>query len=224
MRLLLTSGGVTNPTIRAALVDMLGKPIEECDALIVPTAQHGHPMCSPSSLWNAIAGEGMAQLGWRCVGVLELTALPGIDPERWQPWVRAADVLLVDGGEATYLAHWMRESGLAALLPELQDTVWVGVSAGSMVLTPRIGDAFVEWHGSGDGSVHGDETLGLVGFSIFPHLDYPGWEENTTERAHRWAAGMDVPCYAIDDQTAISVVDGTVEVISEGHWEQLGTD
>lgn len=218
MRLLLTSGGVTNPSIRDALVGMLGKPIEESDALLIPTAQHGHPMCSPASIWRSVAGEGMSQLGWRSLGVLELTALPSIDEERWQAWVRAADVLLVEGGEATYLAHWMRESGLAALLPQLHDTVWVGVSAGSMVLTPRIGDAFVEWKATPSG----DETLGVVDFSIFPHLDYPGWEENTSESARRWATGIRGPAYAIDDQTAIAVVDGAVEVISEGHWELLG--
>jgi peptidase E len=71
------------------------------------------------------------------VGVLELTALPSIGGERWVPWVREADVLLVDGGDATYLCHWMRQSGLADLLATLPETVWVGVSAGSMVMTPR---------------------------------------------------------------------------------------
>ena len=82
----------------------------------------------------------MSDLGWKSVGVLELTALPSIGEERWVPWVREADVLLVDGGDATYLCHWMRQSGLADLLPSLPETVWVGVSAGSMVMTPRIGD------------------------------------------------------------------------------------
>jgi dipeptidase E len=132
------------------------------------------------------------------------------------PWVRDADVLLVDGGEAVYLAHWMRESGLAALLPELTDTVWVGVSAGSMVVTPRIGRHFLDWKPDGP-----DETLGVVDFSIFPHLDYPGWSGNTLEAARSWAKTIPGRSYAIDEQTAISVVDGTVEVISEGHWEQF---
>jgi len=132
------------------------------------------------------------------------------------PWVRAADVLPVNGGEAVYLAHWLRESGLAAILPSLSDTVWVGVSAGSMVLTPRIGPEFVEW-----GPDASDETLGLVDFSIFPHLDYPGWSSNTTVRAPRWAAKIGGPAYAIDDQSAIAVDDGEVRVISEGRWELL---
>lgn len=181
MKLLLTSGGVTNPSIAEALVGMLGKPISQCRALFVPTAQYGHPGCSPASIWRAITGPGLCDLGWASVGVLDLTAIPSMGDERWIAWVREADALLVDGGEAVYLCHWLRRSGLADLLPSLTDTVWVGVSAGSMVMTPRIGDLFVEW----SSPTGGDETLGLVDFSIFPHLDYPGWPDNTLDSARR---------------------------------------
>jgi dipeptidase E len=217
MKLLLTSGGVRNPSIHQALVDLLGKPIADASALCIPTAQHGHPMCTPTTAWEFIAS---CDLGWKSVGVLELTALPTIDKQRWVPWVREADVLFVDGGEATYLCHWMRESGLADLLPSLPDTVWVGVSAGSMVMTPRIGDHFVEW----TAPTGGDSTLGVVEFSIFPHLDYPGWSENTMAAAERWAADIAGPAYAIDDQTAIKVTDGIVEVVSEGNWRLFTPD
>jgi dipeptidase E len=220
VRLLLTSGGVTNASIRDVLVDLLGKPIADSSALCIPTAEWGHPYCTPASAWSFISGQppsGMCDLGWKSVGVLELTALPGIDKERWVPWVREADVLLVDGGEATYLCHWMRESGLADLLPSLPDTVWVGVSAGSMVMTPRIGNYFVEWTAAnGD-----DSTLGVVDFSIFPHLGHELMPGNTVAQAQLWAAEIAGPAYAIDDQTAIKVTDGTVEIISEGQWKFL---
>jgi dipeptidase E len=146
--------------------------------------------------------------------VLELTALPTIGAERWVPWVQEADVLLVDGGDATYLCHWMRESGLGDLLPSLNDTVWVGVSAGSMVMAPRIGDLFVEWAGASD-----DRTLGLVEFSIFPHLDV--FPSNTMAAAEEWAAGVGGPAYVLDDQSAVRVVGGTVDVVSEGRWTRL---
>jgi len=221
LKLLLTSGGVTNPSIHAALVQLLGKPVAECHALVVPTAQWGHPMCGPASVRGLVAAEPRWQhfsgLGWASLGVLELTALPSIGAERWVPWVRAADVLLVDGGDASYLCHWMRESGLADLLPSLSDTVWVGVSAGSMVMTPRIGASFVAWPTAAD-----DRTLGVVDFSIFPHLDaFPG---NSQAAAERWAAEIGAPAYAIDEQTAISVVDGSVEVVSEGRWVKFGSE
>ncbi|SNY48041.1 Type 1 glutamine amidotransferase-like domain-containing protein [Paractinoplanes atraurantiacus] len=215
MKLLLTSGGVTNPSIRAALVRLLGKPIEESQALCVPTAQWGHPMCGPQSVRGLINGyEHLTGLGWASLGVLELTALPTIGAERWIPWVREADVLLVDGGDATYLSHWVRESGLADLLPSLPDKVWVGVSAGSMVMTPRIGKLFVEWPSAPD-----DRTLGVVDFSIFPHLN--AFPDNSMADAERWADGLGAPAYAIDEETAIQVVDGVVEVISEGEWRRF---
>ena len=216
MKLLLTSGGVTNPSIREALVELLGKPIADCNALCIPTAEYGHPMCTPASAWRFIAGRGPGELcglGWNSVGVLELTALSSIGEERWVPWVREADVLLVDGGDATYLCHWMRQSGLADLLATLPEMVWVGVSAGSMVMTPRIGDDFVSWPSAPD-----DRTLGIVDFSIFPHLDNPDLPSNTMTTAEEWAAGLSGPAYAIDDETALRVVDGAVEVVSEGHW------
>ncbi len=219
MKLLLTSGGVTNSSIRGALVRLLGKPIEQSRALVVPTAQWGHPMCGPGSVRGLIASapgfEHMTGLGWGSLGVLELTALPSIGAERWIPWVQEADVLLVDGGDATYLSHWMRESGLADLLPSLPDTVWVGVSAGSMVMTPRIGTYFVQWPSAPD-----DRTLGVVDFSIFPHLNL--FPTNTPADAERWAADIGGPAYAIDEQTAITVVDGSVDVVSEGQWTAFG--
>lgn len=214
MKLLLTSAGVTTPRIREALVDLLGKPVEEADALCVPTAQWGHPMSGPDGVWRFVAGRSrlpMCDLGWKSVGVLELTALPTIGRERWEPWVRAADVLLVAGGDATYLAHWVRESGLEEVLPSLADTVWVGLSAGSMVLTPRIGADFVAWP-----SAPHDRTLGLVDFSIFPHLDEV--PENSLAEAERWAGEIGVPSYAMDDRTALTVVDGHVDVVSDGQW------
>jgi dipeptidase E len=217
MKYLLTSGGITNPSIRDALVDLLGKPIAESTALCIPTAQWGHPMCGPASARGFVTGEPphhISSLGWKSVGLLELTALPSIGEERWVPWVRGADVLLVDGGDATYLCHWMRESGMADLLPSLPEKIWVGVSAGSMVMTPRIGASFVEWRFAPD-----DQTLGVVDFSIFPHLDYPGFAGNTMAHAERWAADIGGPAYAIDDATALKVVGGDVEVVSEGHWK-----
>ena len=218
MKLLLTSGGITNRSIADALVDLLGKPTAEASALCIPTAQWGHPMCGPVSARSFVSGlppsGGMTAMDWKSLGLLELTALPSIGPERWEPWVREADVLLVDGGDATYLCHWMRESGLANLLPALPETVWVGVSAGSMVLTPRIGAAFVEWLPAQD-----DTTLGIVDFSIFPHLDV--FPTNSMDEAQRWATEIGGPSYAIDDQTAIKVDAGTVEVVSEGRWTQF---
>jgi dipeptidase E len=221
VKLLLTSGGVTNASIHDAMVDLLGKPVAESAALAIPTAGYGHPMGSPAGAYRFLAGHEstnpMVELGWKSVGVLELTALPSIDQERWVSWVREADVLLVNGGDALYLGHWMRESGLVDLLPSLPDTVWVGLSGGSMVMTPRIGSDFVGWQPPGGG----DAALGVVDFSIFPHLDNPACPENVMPAAEKWAAEIQVPGYALDDESAIRVVDGAVDVVSEGQWKLL---
>jgi dipeptidase E len=182
---------------------------------------YGHPHVGPGEgVWRFISGQSanpMCELGWKSLGVLELTALPSIDEERWVPLVRDTDVLLASGGDALYLCHWMRESGLVDLLPSLSETVWVGLSAGSMVMTPRIGEDFVGWKPpSGD-----DSTLGIVDFSICPHLAQEGKPGNSMAEAEQWVAGIAGPAYAIDDETAIRVVDGTVHVISEGKWKQF---
>src|SRR5690242_12440209 len=143
MKYLLTSAGIKNASIHDALVGLLRKPIAESSALCIPTAGYGHPQGSPGGAWRFISGQEprcpMCELGWKSLGVLELTALPSIDKERWVRWVRETDVLLVNGGDSLYLYHWMQQSGLADLLPSLGETVWVGLSAGSMVMTPRIG-------------------------------------------------------------------------------------
>jgi len=218
MRFLLTSAGIKNASIREALVDLLGKPIAESSALCIPTATHAIPG-GAGLAWRFISGRedrtSMCELGWKSLGVLELTALPGIDEELWVPMVRETDVLLVNGGDPLYLCHWMRQSGLAALLPSLRETVWVGLSAGSVVMSPRIGEDFVQWKPP----TGGDRTLGMVDFSIFPHLDHEDLPDNSMANAERWAAGIPNPAYAIDDQTAIKVTDGTIEVVSEGHWK-----
>jgi len=217
MRFLLTSAGIKNASIYDALVDLLGKPIAESSALFIPTAAYAMPG-GAGMAWRLICGRAatpLCELGWNSLGVLELTALPSIDEERWVPLVRETDVLLAAGGDALYLCHWMRQSELADLLPSLRETVWVGLSGGSMVMTPCIGDDFVGWKPP----TGGDEALGIVDFSIFPHLDHEDLPDNSMADAEKWAAGMPVPAYAIDDETAIQVTDGTVEVVSEGHWK-----
>jgi dipeptidase E len=103
MRLLLTSAGIKNPSIHDALLDLLGKPIAESSALCIPTASYGHPMAGPGAAWRFISGNEpecpMIELGWKSMGVLELTALPSIDRARWVPMVQETDVLLVNGGD-----------------------------------------------------------------------------------------------------------------------------
>lgn len=218
MKFLLTSAGIKNTSIHNALVDLLGKPIAESSALCIPTAVYAIPG-GAGLAWRFFSGQAttpMCELGWKSLGVLELTALPGIDRELWVPMLRETDALLVNGGDPLYLCYWMRQSGLADLLPSLR-AVYVGLSAGSMVMAPNIGEDFVRWKPPGGG----DETLGMVDFAMFPHLDHEMLPDNSMADAERWAVGMRVPAYAIDDLTALQVIDGAVKVVSEGHWRRF---
>jgi dipeptidase E len=219
MKFLLTSSGISNTSIRDALVDLLGKPIAESSALVIPTAWYAYPggLAGVYRLIRGVAKSPLCELGWKSLGVLELTALPSIKKEHWVPLVQEVDALLVGGGSPKYLCYWMWQSGLADLLPELpRETVYVGLSGGSMVVTPTIGDYDDPTLPKGL-----DRMLGLVDFTLFPHLDRPEMPDTSLANIERWAAGLQVPAYAIDDQTAITVTGGVVEVVSEGHWKRF---
>ncbi|MET8092820.1 Type 1 glutamine amidotransferase-like domain-containing protein [Micromonospora sp. NPDC005220] len=226
MKFLLTSSGICNPSISDALVDLLGKPIAEATALFIPTGVYPFPGGAERA-WKAIHGRAtipLSQLGWKSLGILELTALPTIREENWVPAVREADALLVWGGDVLYLTYWLRQSGLADLLPSLNDTVYVGVSAGSIAVTPYNCDAEFDLEFVPDGSdiaQGADRALGLVDFTLYPHLNHPDMPDTELSNIEKWASAIPVPTYAIDDNTAIKVVDGTVEVISEGDWRLI---
>jgi dipeptidase E len=236
MKLLLTSSGITNKSISNALVDLLGKPIAECSALFIPTAIYPYPG-GANYAWQAIEGRPnspFTQLGWKSLGVLELSVLPSIKKEVWVQSVQQADALLVWGGDPSFLAYWMHESGVTALLPSLLDKLlYVGVSAGSMATGNLFGEAYtnppvgknnalttesVVWGGIKRTFVTA-KGAGLVDFAIIPHYQNPNHPDASSANAELWAKKLPVPVYAIDDQTAIKVIDGNIEVISEGEWK-----
>src|SRR5580693_1898645 len=192
MKLLLTSSGISNPSIYDVLVDLLGKPVAESSALFVPTAIYPFPD-GAGKAFQAISGNAkspLCDLGWKSVGVLELTALPSIDREVWVATVQESDALLVWGGDPVYLSYWMKHSGLAGLLPSLPETVYVGVSAGSIAMATVFGETYFDPPAcSGDrlsseeivfARPEGDvamtlvmaEGAGLADFAIIPHVEY----------------------------------------------------
>lgn len=219
MKLLLTSAGISNASIEQALVDLLGKPVAESTALFVPTAIYGIPN-GPDILRRVITGalgDPFCELGWKSLGLLELTALPSIKRELWVPLLDKTDALLVGGGDCQYLTYWMHQSGLAEMLPQvLSKTVYVGLSAGSMIMT-----SFGTTYGHHNLPKDAPKSLGLLDFAIHPHLDHEWFPDNSLANLAKLAASLDVPSYAIDDQTAIKVVNGTVDVVSEGRWQRF---
>jgi dipeptidase E len=217
MKLLLTSAGISNTSILNALVELLGKPVAEAGALFVPTAIYaiaGGAGIAQKVICGSL-GDPFCQLGWKSLGVLELTALPSIKQELWVPMLQETDALLVGGGDCQYLCYWMQQSGLADHLPSLlHKMVYVGLSAGSMIMT-RFGTTY----GNHTLPAESDKSLSLVDFAIHPHLDHEWFPKNSLANIEKLAATIPVPSYAIDDQTAIKITDSTVEVISEGNWK-----
>lgn len=231
MKLLLTDSGIRNESIRTALVRLVGKPLRESSALFVPTAMYAFPG------GNEYVCQGMhdiSQEGWKSLGVLELTAMQSATEENWLASLENADVLIVGGGNTGYLSYWMFESGLAERLPGLlRNTVYVGISAGSLIVTQALrvdqevlmrtgryyDDEYEEMAPPDAGS---DRTLKLVNFVMRPHVNAPMFPNITFERMAQAAAQYDVPMYVTDEQTAIEVVDGEVRVISEGEWKVFG--
>ena len=219
MKLLLTSAGISNTSIHNTLVALLGKPISEASALFIPTAIYALP--DGAGIARRVIcgslGDPFCEMGWKSLGLLELTALPSIRQELWITMLQETDALLVGGGDCQYLTYWMQQSGLAALLPSLlRKTVYVGLSAGSMVMT-RFGTTY-----SGHTlPAESDKSLGFLDFALHPHLDHEWFPENSLANLEKLATTIPVPSYAIDDHTAIKVIDGKIEVVSEGHWKLI---
>jgi dipeptidase E len=242
MKLLLTSSGISNPSIHHALVDLLGKPIAESNALFVPTGIYPFSV-GPAMAYKAICGKAptpLCELGWKSLGLLELTALPSIARNAWVPSVEETDALLVWGGDPLFLSYWMNESGLTDLLSSLQrPVVYVGVSAGSMVAAPTFGETYHKpYQGTGNrltledmtfSAPEGEITMnfiiakgaGFTDFALVPHANHKDRPDASFAGVPKWAAKLPVPVYAIDDQTAIKVIGDSVEVVSEGQWKQF---
>jgi dipeptidase E len=145
-------------------------------------------------------------------------------PEKiWRPKFEGADVLFFEGGDEYHLMEWMEKSGLKKLLPEyLKTKVYVGLSAGSMVaskdLVKEIYDVVYEDDHGPDELVPG---LGYVNFYFMPHLNSPYFPKLNRENISKVAEGMTEKIYAMDDQSALKIIDGKIEAISEGEWFEL---
>jgi dipeptidase E len=240
IKLLLTSSGISNKSIEDTLEQLLGKPISESNALFVPTGVY--PFAGgPNYAWWPIAGKmkgALVDLGWKTMGLLELTALPSIKKDIWVHSLEDADALLVWGGDPLYLAYWLEQSGLTEILISLnKDLVYVGVSAGSMAVNAIFGETQSNPRGgsgtpltmenvvfnSGAGEISRTfvtgKGAGLTDFAVIPHFNTPNHPDACGLNVEKWALKIPAAVYAIDEQTTIKVTDGTVVVVSEGNWK-----
>lgn len=217
MKPLLTSAGISNKRIEHALTELLGKPISEARAFFIPTAIYAIPNGGDLSrqVIRGSLGDPFCELRWKSLGILELTALPTLKKDLWVPQLLESDALLVGGGDCQYLCYWIHQSGLYDVLPSLLKKItYVGLSAGSMIMS-RYGTTY------GNHTLPADspKSLNFLDFALHPHLDHEWFPDNSLHNLEKLARTLPIPSYAIDDQTAIKVLDGNVELISEGNWK-----
>lgn len=215
MKLLLTSNGLSNQSIAKALIDLVGKPASETAVAFIPTAMN---VSSSDKGWFIDDLSNIQKHEFKMVDIVDISALP---KKIWQPRLETADVLFFSGGNSFHLMRWINESGLIELLPELLKTrVWASISAGSMVTNPTLALSgkdkkiyYEETFG-----YNSDEGLGLVNFYTRPHFNSPEFPHARKEYLEELAKEFSETIYALDDNSALKVVDGKVEVISEGEY------
>ncbi|MGV9252063.1 Type 1 glutamine amidotransferase-like domain-containing protein [Streptomyces sp. NPDC003697] len=218
MKLLLTSGGLRNETLRDALRDMLGKPFGAANIVYLPTAAVAEP---GDHGWFVANMSQLHALGWREFDILELNGLPR---QTVLDRLLHADVVYAEGGNHYHLARSITGNGLTAgILEALESRVYVGVSAGSMIFSRNLTEHSADVIGdTADlhrlGAVTVRPPFGLFDWYLKPHLYSPGFPERDDAWADRIVARADFPVYFIDDETAVRVSDDTMDVISEGRW------
>lgn len=217
MKLLLTSGGLMNESIINALKSLTQKPFNQLNLAFVPTAAN---VVEGDKDWLIKDFEVCKSLGFKSFDIVDFSAVPA---DIWKKRLKDADVILVGGGNTFHLMHCLEQTGLKIYLRELLKTrVYIGISAGTMVATKNLvlSDS-PRLYSEDIGELDRNEGLGSVDFHIRPHLnskDFPNMKIDIVKEAVK---DVSEPVYVIDDQTAIKVVNGSVEIISEGSWKKF---
>lgn len=176
MKLLLTSSGLTTPELIKACVDLTGKPRAKIKTAIV---NEGYAVERGDKRW--IIDESL-QISKTLPGWLDIVDLLALSPAQIQERLNAVDVIFVLGGHTDYLMHVFNKSGLTAMLPELLKTkVYVGSSAGAMVMGKRVSTEAYQTVFGEEGDYGTTEYLGFVDFAIKPHLDSAMFPNNKKE-------------------------------------------
>lgn len=216
MKLLLTSGGLENQTIIDALQKLSGKPFDQLKIAFIPTAANVE---EGDKWWLIDDLKKLQGLKFLSVDIVDISALP---KDIWQKRLTEADIFFVEGGNTCHLIYWIKKSGLIDLLPELLKTrVWVGVSAGSVVVSKDISLSDSKRLYDEEDDINNNAGLGYLDFHIRPHLNNSYFPKMTLENIQKIADETKEIIYALDDNSAIQVIDGEVSVISEGMWKKF---
>lgn len=212
MKLLLTSAGITNKSIANALSELAGKNFEDISIVYIPTAAN---LERGDKGWLIDSLVQLQRLNFKQIEIADISAVP---ESIWRPKLEEADILFFEGGNTYHLMEWFNKSGLATLLPALlKNKVYVGVSAGSMVTNPSLALKLSQVvYGEDLDKTEDMEGLKYVDFYFLPHLNSEYFMNLRKKNIEEAIAGMTAKVYALDDNSALKVVDGKVEIVSEG--------
>jgi dipeptidase E len=218
MKLLLTSAGFTNDSIKKALLDLTGRSLDQLNLAFIPTAAD---VGKGDKGWLIDDLSNCKNLGFASIDIVDISAIP---KDIWEEKLKNADILLFGGGNTFHLMYWLNKSGLAEMLPEmLKEKIYVGISAGSIVASHKLSVSDSERFYYPEGYVPDKDEpgLGFVNFHIRPHFNSPDFPKLRKDILEELAKELSEPLYAIDNQTAIKVVDDKIEIISEGEYLKL---
>jgi dipeptidase E len=215
MKLLLTANGLSNPSIAKALFELVGKPAAETTIVFIPTAVN---MAGGDKGWFIDDLYNIRKQGCKYIDIVDVSAIP---QSVWQPRIEKGDVLFFSGGNTSHLMRCLKESGLFELLPELLKTrVYAGISAGTMIASPTIAlsneDKKINYEKLF--GYRSEEALNFVDFYVRPHLNSPDYPYIQKEYLEKIAKKVGKPVYALDNESALKVIDGNIEVITEGEY------
>lgn len=213
MKFLLTSAGITNASIEKALLELIGKSAKETKVIFVPTAAN---LVGDDKSWLIDNYNDLLRIGIKSLDIVDIAA---VSRENWLARFEGADVLCFGGGDEQYLARVMRESGVTGVLSQLLETkVYMGISAGSMVVGKLLPSGLTKKLWPEESFVGNDPGLGLLELSILPHLNSDYFAHLRIPLIQSLAQEFSHSVYALDDASALKIVGKNVEVVSEGKF------
>lgn len=213
MKFLLTSSGIKNASIEEVLFELVGKLASEISVVFVPTAAN---MIPEDKGWLIENLNDFKDRGFKSIDIVDISAVPR---ENWLKRFETADLLCFGGGDEEYLAKAMRISGVAGALPELLKTrVYMGISAGSMVVGKLLSYDLMRKLYPEESFEGEDPGLGLFDFSIVPHLNSSYFSQLKAESIRSLETQLTTSLYALDDNSALKIIGEQIDVISEGEF------
>jgi len=216
MKLLLTSAGITNKSIAKAVLDLTGLPVAKINLVFIPTAANVE---ENDKGWLIDDLVHFQQQKYNSIDIVDIAA---VSRDIWQPRIEKGNLICFGGGNEQYLARILKESGLRDLLSDLLKTcVYMGISAGSMVAGQFLSKELLKVvYPEDDFEGKLESALGFVNCNFIPHLNSPHFPQSRKEVLQS-LKNLTSPLYAIDDQSALKVVDGKIEVITEGEYLKI---